>query len=114
MGGGGGSQTWFNPIGIGLKMKTKERFKRMGQTGIDPIGLAGINKGSQLDAEGDEQPQQSSPSEDLNAAKEAAAQRAKEAQNKRRLAMARSKTVYSSPLGVSAQAQTANKTLLGN
>ena len=44
---------------------------------------------------------------------EDAAKKAKETARLRQLAMARSRTVYTSPLGVSEEAATARKTLLG-
>lgn len=50
---------------------------------------------------------------DLAAAQTAAAERAALSNDKRRQAIARSRTVYTSPMGLSSQASTARKTLTG-
>lgn len=54
-----------------------------------------------------------SAKEDLAAAQEAASVKAQLAQREKQRAISRSRTIYSSPLGVQQQADTAAKTLLG-
>lgn len=58
-------------------------------------------------------PSQAQPKDDLKAATDAAATQAAEAQKKRQAAISRSRSIYTSPLGIQDQAQTAAKTLLG-
>lgn len=55
----------------------------------------------------------SSPATDLTNAQKAAEDTALAAQTKRKAAIARSRTVYTSPLGIQTEASTAKKTLLG-
>ena len=50
---------------------------------------------------------------DLAAAEKASAERAALANDKRRAALSRSRTIYTSPLGLSEQANAAKKTLTG-
>lgn len=59
------------------------------------------------------QPTQSTAANDLEAAKLAASERAALANDKRKVALSRSRSIYTSPLGLQGQADLARKTLTG-
>jgi len=106
-------------IAIGTALGVGGGGVAAGVTGAAVIGAAayGATKGVQSLAGGKGQKQLTydggAADRDLAAAQTAAAERAALSNDKRRQAIARSRTVYTSPMGLSSQASTARKTLTG-
>jgi hypothetical protein len=103
MGGNSGKvMGWMlDPIGMATKGKVKGLAGMMGAVGDEAYG-------KKVDT-----PATPNPQDELDKAQQAAAGKAAELQQKRRQALSRSRSIYTSPLGISGQAQTAQKQLLG-
>lgn len=120
-GGGGGATAWLNP-----KTSIKGLFTKEGAFGLDMLNLAGTNEDrSAFSAPGTTDLKDAREAtdavtaanakaiSDAKAATEASANQASAAISNKKRAMARSQSVYTSPLGASDKASTARKTLLG-
>jgi hypothetical protein len=120
-GGGGGITDWMNP-----KTSIKGLFTKEGAFGLDMLNVSGVNKDrSMFSAPGttdlrDAREAVDSVSaanakaiSDAKAAQELAGSQAMASVTNKKRAIARSRSVYTSPLGLGEQANVAKKTLLG-